>query len=74
MTSTSPLDRAVKIGPIVLPRWIVGADAHDAADLALYDFVWNDEVPNGDDFNALMRAAIEALDYWIAWNGDAGPD
>ena len=39
-------------------------DGEDGS-LAIYDFIWTDDLPNEDDFRSLMRAARDALSHWI---------
>ena len=79
------LDRNVKIGPIVLPRWIIGADAYDATGTDARVLIHQSEprficrwcVGEPATLSAFVfkDAAVAALDAWIAWNGaDAWPD
>lgn len=31
----------------------------------IYDFLWIDEAPSKEEFNALMREAIDSVDQWL---------
>ena len=44
------------------------SDADEEEPIVLYDFIWIDDIPSGDNFHLLMQQATNAIDAWIKAN------